>query len=106
MSVIIIKEGKLENEEDRNYYRVKCAECEALYAFDDSDVITEYIDVVSPYMPYGGTTQVKKHIICPCCKRVAFYKDFEKITEEDYDEYIIDSTLSKPRKINGGDRLL
>lgn len=106
MSVIIVKGGKLADEEDRNYYRVKCVECDAIYAFDDSDVITECRDILSPYMPYGGTTQVKKEIICPCCNRVTFYQDFEKITMEDYYEYICDSGVSKPRKINGGDRLL
>ena len=89
MSVLVVKEGKSENLEDREYYKVECKKCEALYVFDDYDVIEEVELITSPYIPNGGTMQVKKHIKCPCCNRVAFYQDFDKITKDDYDEYTI-----------------
>ena len=87
MSVLVVKEGKLKNLEDRAYYKVECKKCEALYVFDETDIINECRTTLSPYLPNGGVTEEEKHITCPCCSRVTHYQDFEKITKEDYDGY-------------------
>ena len=95
MSVLVVKEGKLENLEDRAYYKVECKKCEALYIFDETDIIKDYRTVLSPYLPNGGTVEERKYVICPCCNHVTYFPDFEKITKEEYSAYHMGLEIKK-----------
>lgn len=88
MSIFIIKEGKLKHhQDDRVYYKAECEKCGAIYAFDESDVIDDTRTVLSPYAVNGGVMEVKKYIICPCCNRIKYHKDFTHITRDEFEKY-------------------
>lgn len=75
MSVVVIREGKLEHQENNMHYVVECESCSTVYAFDKLEI------------KFDPSISIDTYVTCPCCNRITYSKKFEPISPGVYRVY-------------------